>query len=286
MLQKNIPTQIPSIHYDGGEMPKLGLGTWELKGKSCSQIVEMALNIGYRHIDTARMYENEKAVGRGLADSGLPREDFFLTSKVFRDSLAPKDVRTSCEASLKDLGTDHLDLLLIHWPNDAVPLADTLGAMSDLRVEGKIRHLGVSNFTSKLLQEAAELTDSPIFCNQVEFHPLLDQRKLLACQYDLDIPLVAHSPLAQGRILRNRVLIDIAKKYELSPVQLALHWITQHERVAAVPKTSSETHLHENLDIFSIHLERDDIEAIDALQGNDRCIDPDWAPEWDVPDAG
>lgn len=286
MLQKNTTSQIPSVHRNGGEMPKLGVGTWELKDKSCSGIVETALNMGYRHIDTARMYENEKAVGRGLADSGLPREDFFLTSKVFRDSLDPKGMRTSCESSLKDLGTDYLDLLLIHWPNDAVPLADSLGTMSDLRVEGKIRHLGVSNFPSKLLQEAAEMTATPIFCNQVELHPLLDQRKLLACQYDLDIPLVAYCPLAHGRIMRNRVLIDIAKKYGLSPAQLSLYWITQHEQVAAIPKTSSATHLQENLDIFSIHLEREDIEAINALQGNERCIDPDWAPEWDVPTAG
>ncbi len=285
MLQKNSPSQIPCIHRDGGEMPKIGLGTWELKGKSCSGIVETALNMGYRHIDTARMYENETEVGQGLSNSGLPREDFFLTSKVFCDSLAPKDVRTSCEASLKDLGTDYLDLLLIHWPSDTVPLADTLGTMSDLRAEGKIRHLGVSNFTSKLLQEAAKVTTTPIFCNQVEFHPLLDQRKLLAYQYDLHIPLVAYCPLAHGRILHNRVLIEIAKKYGLLPSQLSLYWITHHEQVAAIPKTSSDTHLHENLDIFSIHLEREDIEAINALQGNDRCIDPDWAPEWDVPDA-
>lgn len=275
-------TDVPSIRRDGGAMPVLGLGTWQSSGETCTRAVAAALRLGYRHIDTASMYENEQEVGRGIRDSGVERETIFLTTKLAMKQLDADGVRKSCEQSLKLLGVDYLDLLLIHWPEESTPLHETLGAMAELKRGGKIRHLGVSNFTVAWLKEATQATDAPIFCNQIEYHPYIKQGPILRFCREREIPVVAYSPLARGRVLRDERLSEVGRKHGKSAAQVALRWILRQGGFAAIPKGSSEEHIRENLEIFDFELDQDDIAAIGALEHDNRLIDPDWAPEWDT----
>jgi diketogulonate reductase-like aldo/keto reductase len=228
------------------------------------------------------MYRNEKEVGQGIRDAGVKREDVFLTTKLEGGQLAPGGVRQSCADSLGLLGTDHVDLLLIHWPEDDVPLADTLGAMAELKQEGKIRHVGVSNFPVASMQEAIRVSDELIFCNQVEYHPYINQAPVLECCRKHDVALVAYSPLARGRVAKDERLSEIGKKHDKSAAQVALRWLMEQGEVLAIPKGSSETHIRENLDIFDFELDTADMAAIHGFEENERLIDPDWGPDWDT----
>ena len=186
-----------TLTVQGVEIPKLGLGTWQMTGRVCERAVRDTLELGYRHIDTARMYGNEAAVGRGLAASGADRDEVFVTTKLLPQNLRPAEVRRQLSGSLDELCTDYVDLLLIHWPSpDGVPLAETLGAMRELQEQGAARHLGVSNFPAQMTREALEL--APIICNQVEYHPFLGQPALLELARERDLMITAYSPLAQG----------------------------------------------------------------------------------------
>ena len=211
-----------------------------------------ALEIGYRHVDTARAYGNEREVGRGIADSKVDRSDIFLTTKLWYSRLRADEVHEQLEGSLRDLGTDYVDLLLIHWPNPAVPLAETLGAMSELRDDGLVRHLGVSNFPSALLREALEL--APIITDQVEYHPYLGQPELLGLARERDLMITAYSPLAQGEVLREPVIGRIAEAHGRSGAQIVLRWLLDQPQVAAVPKAAGREHRAANLDVFCIEL--------------------------------
>src|SRR3954451_1344370 len=221
-------------------LPRLGLGTWQIDGPEAAEAVADALALGYRHIDTARAYGNEREVGEGLRAAGVPREDVWVTTKVWHDQLEPDRVRRSAEASLKDLGLDRVDLLLVHWPNPAVKLNDTLAALHRVRQDGLANHIGVANFPSALLREA--LAEFPIACDQVEYHPYLSQRAVLDVAHAHGLIVTAYSPLGSGGLLREPGLAEIAETRGATPAQVALRWLLDQTNVAAIPKASSHEH--------------------------------------------
>ncbi len=272
MVTKNI---------QGVEVPELGFGTFKLIGKECEQAVKLALNVGYRHIDTAQVYKNEREVGNGIKQAHIKRDELFVTTKVWMNNLAPEEVIKSTERSLQDLDLPYVDLLLIHWPNPDFDIEKTIEAMLSVRDQGKALNIGVSNFPMKLLKEVNEELAAPIFCNQVEYHPLLGQFELLEYAADQDLLVTAYSPLAQGEIFKIPLLQDLAEKYGKTPSQIALRWLVEQEQVVAIPKASSREHMEENLDIYDFTLEDDDFYAIDDLDKTRRIVNPDFAPEWD-----
>lgn len=259
-------------------VPPLGLGTWDLRGTDCVRVVRAALDIGYRHLDTAQMYGNECEVGRGLAESGVDREQVFLTTKLWRDNLAPRMVALSFNESLEELGVDYVDLLLIHWPNSDVPLEHTLEAMVRIRESGKARAIGVSNFPSALWRRALEL--APVSVNQVEFHPYLGQTALVELARERDLQLVAYTPIAKGKIAQEPVIVEIARAHERAPAQVALRWLIQ-QGVAAIPKSSRRERLEENFRIFDFSLTDDQMTRIGSLSRGLRLVNPGWATDWD-----
>lgn len=234
-----------------------------------------ALELGYRHIDTARAYGNEADVGRGLAQSGVERGHVFLTTKIWHTDLHGAAVRASVEGSLRDLGTDYVDLLLIHWPREDVSLAETLGVMNELEEEGKASHLGVANFPNRLVEAALE--HAPIICDQVEYHPYLGQAELLATAREHDLMITAYSPLARGQLLREPVLRDIGAAHDRSAGQVALRWLLDQPHVAAIPKASTHEHRAANFDVFAFELSDDDRDRIAGLEHGLRTADPSWA---------
>lgn len=273
--------EIPVFERDGGKMPVLGFGTFQSQGDTCRNAVKTALDIGYRHVDTANMYENESAVGQGIKDSGVPRDELFITSKLKMHHLDPDGVRASCENSLRELDIEYLNLLLIHWPEESVPLADTLGAMAELKKEGKIRHLGVSNFTVDWLTRAIAAVDEPIFCNQIEYHPFLSQESISGLCREKGIGVTAYSPLARGQAVTDDRLKAIGRTYNKSAAQVALRWILQQPGTIAIPKGTSAEHIRANFDIFDFELEPNDIITINAIEKDRRLINPEWGPRWD-----
>lgn len=259
-------------------MPALGLGTWTLEGPECVEAVRHALELGYPHIDTARMYQNEEEVGRGLREAGVDREEIFLTTKIWWEDLSPARLLAATDESLKELATDYVDLLLIHWPSKTVPLDKSLAALQELQEAGKIRHLGVSNFPPGLLERAVEL--APVACNQVEYHPFLSQDRLLDVARRHDVAITAYSPLAQGEVMEDDTLRALAQRHGRTPAQIALRWLVQQDGVAAVPRASSAEHRDLNLDILDFELGEDEMKRIFALSRGRRLIDPDFAPDW------
>ncbi|MBW3561036.1 MAG: aldo/keto reductase [Actinobacteria bacterium] len=268
------------LEVQGFAIPKLGFGTWELTGDECYDAVRHALELGYRHIDTAQAYGNESEVGRAIADSGVDRDDLWVTTKIWRTNLRPDDVRRSTERSLQELGLDQVDLLLIHWPSDEVPLEQTLAAMDDLREAGRTRAIGVSNFTPTLVEEALGL--APILCDQVEYHPYLAQTELRDLCVQNDLMLTAYSPLAKGRVPGDETLEEIGDAHGRSAAQVVLRWLLQQDNVVAIPRSSSADHREANLDVFDLELSDDEIGRIDDLAGGRRLIDPAFGPDWEA----
>jgi 2,5-diketo-D-gluconate reductase B len=254
-------------YVEAGEarIPKIGLGTWQNEGQACVDAVRTALELGYRHVDTAQMYENEAAVGRAIEAADVSRDDLFLTTKVWRSNLRHDDVIGSVEASLDELGVEYVDLLLIHWPHPRVPLDETLSAMAELREAGAVRHLGVSNFTADQLRDAIRVSDSPIVADQVLYHPYTDQPELRSVCRQHEVALTAYSPLARGAVLDDDTLADIGDRYGKSPAQVALRWLVQQDGVVAIPKASSRDHLEANLAVFDFELSAAEVERVDAL---------------------
>ncbi len=280
MQGKPVSTTRPiSKTIQGAPVPALGFGTWPLKGSECREAVVDALGLGYRHIDTARMYNNEWEVGQGLKDSGIPREEIFLTTKLWSTELEGPKVKGYLEESLQKLQTAYVDLLLIHWPNPKVLVAETLAAMMHLREEGKVRQIGVSNFPPDLLEEA--LRHAPVFCNQVEYHPFLSQQRLAEICRERDVLLTAYSPIAHGAVMQEPLLLEIARKYGKSPVQVTLRWLLQQEKVAAIPKAASQVNRQNNLNIFDFTLTQEEMTLIFGLARNQRLINPAWGPKWE-----
>ena len=259
----------------GYEMPVLGLGTWPLKGAECTEVVKTALQLGYRHIDTAADYENHADVGRALQESDIERSDLFITSKVSRGDLHYDDFLRATERILAELAVDYLDLLLIHWPNKEIPLEETLRAMARLQEEGKVRSLGVSNFTQAHIRQAMRAFPDLISVNQVEFHPYLYQKELLDFCREHHIVLTAYSPLAQGRIFKDQRVKELTDKYGFSPSQLVLKWLLD-KGIVVIPKASSPGHLKDNLDVLDLDIDAKVLGVLDGLNENMRLIFPDF----------
>ncbi|WP_312846773.1 aldo/keto reductase [Stappia sediminis] len=263
-------------------IPKLGLGTWRLADKECRDMVLAALEDGWRHIDTAAMYANEAEVGKGIRSSGVPRDDVFLTTKVWYDKIAPEDMIRSCEDSLDRLGLDYADLILIHWPNPRIPLKESIEGLLELKARGWVKAIGVSNFTSGMMREAQGYAGGALVANQVEYHPLLSQKRVLEAAEELDMAITAYAPIARGRVSDVPVIRDIAKKHGKTEAQVALRWLIQQERVIAVPKTARRERLRENAGALTFELMPDEMDALFALgSASGRTVNMDWAPKWD-----
>jgi 2,5-diketo-D-gluconate reductase B len=263
----------------GTAVPRIGLGTWDVEGDDCVEAVRHALQVGYRHLDTARMYGNERQVAEGLARSGVDREQVWLTSKIWRSEVEPTRLRRAAEDSLRALRTDYLDLLLLHWPVEDVPLGAQLEALTTLRDQGKIRQLGVSNYPAELLRRALEL--APVFCDQVEYHPFLDQSELLGVAADRDLLLAAYSPMARGEVVRDPTLAEIGREYGKSAAQVALRWLLDQPQVCALPRSTSAENRAANLDVFDFELTAEERARITALRTRARrVVDPPFAPDW------
>jgi len=254
------------------EMPMLGLGTFELLGEEGARSVEAAIRHGYRHLDTAVGYDNHDAVGQGIAYADTPREKLFVTSKIPREKLAYDDVLSSCEQSLRELDLSYLDLFLVHWPNNEVPLADTLRALAHLLDTGQVKNVGLSNFTTWRLREALELDLVPIAVNQVEYHVYLNQEKLRTCCAENDITLVAYSPLAQGALLADETLAEIAAAHKKTAAQVALRWLLE-KGIGAIPRSQSPARQVANFDLFDFSLSALEMERIHAIEKTLRVIE-------------
>ena len=269
------PDDVPTV--DG--MPMFGLGTWEnTDADACTESVRTALEMGYRHIDTAQIYKNEAAVGEGIAAADVPREDIFLATKVWISRLGEDRVRSSTEKSLDALGTDYVDLLYIHWPAGEYDPEETLPAFESLRDDGLTRHIGVSNFEPDHVNRAREVLDAPVFANQVEIHPFLPQKELRAYAAETNLNLVAYSPLARGEVLSDPTLSEIAEKHGVSEAQVSLAWLRDKD-LTVIPKATSETHIRDNWESLSLELDAEDIEQIDAITRRERMVDPDFGPD-------
>ena len=255
------------VSVQGVEVPALGFGTWPMKGKACRTAVRTALKRGYRHVDTAQMYENEAAVGQAIRDADVPREDVFVVTKLRSGNLAREDVLRTVKASLDRLDTGYVDLLLIHSPSRSVPIEESIGAMNRLQAEGTVEHVGVSNFSIEQLETAMDASETPILTNQVEYHPFVSRGDLLEFCIDNEVMLTAYSPVARGRVLENDALREIGERHGKTPAQVALRWLLQQEMVAAIPKAASPGHIAENIDVFDFELGADEMERIFDLQG-------------------
>jgi 2,5-diketo-D-gluconate reductase B len=269
------------LQTQGISLPRLGLGTFRMQGDACRTAVESALELGYRHIDTAEMYGNEDAIGAALASSGVARTDLHVTTKVWNENLAPDAIRRAFDASLKKLRLDRVDLYLVHWPARNMKLPAMFETLVKLKQEGRARAIGVANFNIALLKTVVEDIGAPIACNQIEYHVFLDQtpiRKYLAAK---SIPLVAYCPLAQGRAATDETLMGIGRKHGASAAQVALKWLLDQDGVAAIPKASRPRSQQDNLDAQHLGLDDDDRAAIAALPKNKRLVNPGFGPEWD-----
>ena len=262
-------------------MPGIGFGTLGNTGDAGCALVEAALAEGYRYIDTSRYYGNEEAVGRALARSSVSRGDIWVTTKLLHPKTPPQpDLALELEKSLRLLQTDYVDLLLIHWPNPQVSLEWALGEFLKLREQGKTRMIGVSNFTTDLLRQALNIVGD-LAANQIEYHPYLDQRPVLDLMRERGIVLIAHSPLARGEVLNDPVLQEIATRRKLSVAQVALRWLVQQERVAAIPGAVNVEQLRENLEVLDVVLTSDEMRAISGLARGMRIVNPPHSPHWD-----
>ncbi|WP_435070045.1 aldo/keto reductase [Haloplanus sp. C73] len=259
-------------------MPTLGLGTWQnTDPDACADAVATALDMGYRHIDTAQAYDNEESVGDGLAQSDVPREDIFLATKVWIDNLAADDVVSSTEESLDKLGVDYVDLLYVHWPAGEYDPEETLAAFDDLYDRGLIERIGISNFEPEQVATAIDATEAPIFANQIECHPLLPQADLREACADDGVEVVAYSPLARGEVFDVPEIQDVAEKHDASEAQVSLAWLLE-KGVTPIPKASSEAHIRDNWEARTLELDDEDIATIDGIDRRDRQVDPDFAP--------
>jgi 2,5-diketo-D-gluconate reductase B len=262
----------------GIKVPALGFGTWTLAGEECTDAVIDAIDIGYRHIDTAQAYGNEEFVGKGIKASGIERTELFITTKVWFTDLEPKIIKQKTQESLEKLQVNQIDLLLIHWPTPGMNLKKIIRTFSSLKSEGSVRGIGVSNFNMTLLEEAMKFGD--IFCNQVEYHPFLNQTRLLEKARNSDMLITAYSPLAKGKAVNNEKLQMIGNRYNKTAAQVILRWLIQQEKVAPIPRSSKHLHRQANFEIFDFELDENEMNSIFALDANDRQISPEWSPEW------
>jgi diketogulonate reductase-like aldo/keto reductase len=277
------PAKSPILEAHGAKMPAIGYGTMEFPGRA-TELVTHAINIGYRHIDTARKYGTEEQVGEGIRASGIARGELWVTTKVTELDAREADFLRSAETSLKALRLDYVDLLLVHWPQPKVPFTETLGALAKAKRSGMTRHIGVSNFTLAMLEEAVRVCPEPLITNQIEYHAYLPQDRMLAALKRHGMILTAYCPVARGQLLDDPVIGEIAKAHGRTPAQICLRWLVQQPMVAAVPRALEEAHIAENLAVFDFALDDQEMQRISALRRrNVRIADPpERAPKWDV----
>ena len=269
-----------AVEAKGFRIPIVGLGTWALRGRDCARLTEQAIRIGYRYIDTAQMYDNECEVGEGVRATGL-RDEVMITTKVQPTMLAPHDLERSVKESLARLRLDVIDLLLIHWPNPRVPLAETLGAMAKMKREGYTRQIGVSNFTVALVEQANKISREPLVCNQVECHPFLKQDKVISACREHGMAVVAYSPIARGGAQGNKLLERIGKAHSKTAAQVCLRWLVQ-QGIVVIPRTSRAERLEENFMLFDFELSDAEMREIAGLaRPGGRIVDWTWSPHWD-----
>jgi diketogulonate reductase-like aldo/keto reductase len=276
------PLSMPKLSSHGAEIPVIGFGTSQLG--NCGEIVATALKAGYRNVDTAWKYGTEKGVGEGIKASGVPRGDIFLTTKVSHEYLRAADFARSVEESLERLQTDYVDLLLVHWPTiDNIPLAETMGALARAKREGKTRHVGVANFNIALTEEAMRLCPEPFSVLQAEYHPYLNQSKVLAFCRKAGLIFMAYCPLGRGRVFKDPVLAEIARGKGRTIAQVALRWQVQQGNIAPIPRSANPQHMAESLQVFDFALTDEEMKRIHALARPDgRIANPAGrAPAWD-----
>jgi diketogulonate reductase-like aldo/keto reductase len=274
---------IPVVTAQGAAIPKIGLGTWQLRGEQCARIVEQALKQGYTHIDTAQGYANEAAVGDGLAASGVARDKVFITTKVQPQYLGDGDLQRSVSESLRKLRVRQIDLLLLHWPNPEIPLSDSMRALNQVKREGLVKHIGLSNFTTAMLDNAWRLTTEPLAAEQIEYHPFLEQSTMRAALKARGMATIAYCPIALGRVVGDPVIEAIAKAHGKSAAQVTLRWLVQQPDVVAIPKTAKTERLSENLNVFGFALTDAEMARMSALtRPNSRLVnEPQWVADWD-----
>ena len=272
---------IPTLSAHGAEIPAIGFGTSSLG--DCGEIVATALKVGYRHIDTAWKYGTERGVGEGMRASGVPRSEIFLATKVSHEFLRADDFARSLDESLKTLGVDYVDLLLVHWPNPEIPLSEPIPALARAKRQGLTRHIGVANFNIAMLDEAIRLCPEPLVNLQAEYHAHLDQTKLIEACRRRGLIFTAYCPLGRGRLLRDPVLADIAARNGRPLAQIALRWLVQQGNIIPIPRSSSPARMAENLGVFDFALTEEEMKRIAALKRPDgRIADPAGrAPAWD-----
>jgi 2,5-diketo-D-gluconate reductase B len=253
------------------DIPAIGLGTWELRGRLCARVVEQALRLGYRHIDTAEMYDNEREVGEGLRASGVHREDVFLTTKVWPTHFSPPELERAAKDSLHRLRLPEVDLLLLHWPSTKIPLSETMGALCKVKRAGMARNIGLSNFTGALLDEAVELSTEPLVCNQLEIHPFLDQSAAIAASKAHGMTVVAYSPIAKGAAKKDAVLTRIGEAHGKTAAQVSLRYLLQQDLVV-IPRTSKVERLSENFAVFDFELSPQEMAEIAQLARPDGSV--------------
>jgi diketogulonate reductase-like aldo/keto reductase len=273
---------IPRLAAHGAEIPAIGYGTSGL-GRQAAASVASALAAGYRHLDAARKYGTEEGVGDGIRAAKIPRAELFITTKVSHENLRAADFARSVEQSLKALGVNYIDLLLVHWPNAAIPLAETMGALARAKRDGLARHVGVANFNIAMVDEARRLCPEPLVTLQAEFHPYLDQTKVVAALRERGMILTGYCPLGRGRLIDDPVVGEIARRRGKSVAQIALRWAIQHGNVAPIPRSSNPQRIADNLAVFDFTLSNDETARIASLKRRDgRIADPAGrAPAWD-----
>ncbi|MGA9322675.1 MAG: aldo/keto reductase [Xanthobacteraceae bacterium] len=259
---------VPAVEAKGARIPLIGLGTWDLRGRVCARVVEQALRLGYRHLDTAEMYDNEREVGEGLRASGVKRNEVFVTTKIWPSHFAPRELERAARDCLVRLRLSEVDLMLLHWPNPQIPLSETLGALDKVKRDGLARHIGVSNFTVPLLEQALQISTEPLVCNQFECHPFLDQSKLIAACRQHGVAIVAYSPIAQGRVRGDEILTAIGAVHKKTAAQVSLRFLVQQD-IVVIPRTSRVERLSENAAIFDFTLSAREMADIAGLARRD-----------------
>lgn len=270
------------VTANGAKIPAIGLGTWDIPLDTLPELVKDAIAAGYRHIDTATRYGNEKEVGAGIRLANVPRADLHVTTKVWWDSIDDGDLQKSAEESLKKLGLDYVDLLLIHWPNKAIPLERSIRALNDAKKRGLAKHIGISNFTIPLVRQAVKLSEAPLVTNQCENHPLIDQSALIAECQSHGLSFTSYTPIGRGGILDNPVIAAAAKAHGRTATQIILRWHVQSGFIA-IPRSSKLKHVVENFQVFDFALSPREMQDITALRAaRKRVVNPDFAPQWDA----
>lgn len=266
---------IPTVEANGAKIPLVGLGTWDLRGRTCARVVEQALKLGYRHVDTAEMYDNEREVGEGVRASGLKRNDVFVTTKIWPSHFAPRALERAARDCLVRLRLSEVDLLLLHWPNPQIPLQETLGALCKVKRDGLARHIGISNFTVALIDEALQIATEPLVCDQIECHPFLDQSKVIAACRDHGMAVVAYSPIARGNARNDKLLVRVGDAHKKTAAQVCLRYLVQQD-IVVIPRTSKLDRLSENAAIFDFTLSDEEMAEIGALARRDGRV-VDWS---------